>query len=435
MSVPDGRQPTMASPALTFKIVHVDRSKRSPIYRFDVMTTLPNFKRKRYLAVERSYLELEKLRQHLVQTYPECLIPVLPAATAHTPTSLGSGNNATLVPLDGQGPTKTFNTTSYEEDALVREAIQIFLHRIVSQPILRNDYELREFVETPFAFNPATIHSGYLPVHSSFLSFGSSRRSRTNFQSQVDPSRRLMDCTVGSDEWYSVFGAQMVSFEDHLAPMRKSAARVARKRKVLAELLQDFAAKNVALSVTEPNEELSLTLRQTGNWLHRVSDVQRIQAEHESMRFDYFLDQYARSTETVLDAIVSRQQIYCEYDATAKRAERKKQNIMVLKSSSSIHSDRADQALDDFEQAKNDQSAKLQLIERVNSILPKDLDNFEAHRELDFTHWLKVIAKRQLEFEKQQFVEWNRLRQQLSHSSTVTQRLQPTTPQQLTATR
>ncbi|KAJ1916569.1 Vacuolar protein sorting-associated protein 17 [Tieghemiomyces parasiticus] len=384
--------PAPSQPYLHVKIGQLERNRKLPSLRFDVTTNLPNFKRKKYTAIERNYGEIEKLRQHLVQTYPECLIPVLPAGTAATATSSSGGGPGGVIHVNGgnrAGPTATFNTTAFEEEALVKEAIHTFLARIANHPVLRSDYELREFIEAPFL-------------------------SRTGFQHAIEHIDQLDGLELGSDTWYDALGAYMAKVETRLDPVRKSAGQVARKRKALSEGLQDFATKNVAISVTEPHAELSLILRKTGNRLHRVSEVQQLQAEHESMRLDYFMDIQIRSTEAFLDALVSRQQIYYEYDTSTKRTERKKQNIMVLKSASSIQTDRADQALEDFEQAKTDQTTRLQVVERINTTLPSDLQNAQRQRVHDFQTWLKGFAKRQLEFEKQQLTEWTQLAEQLS---------------------
>ncbi|KAJ1983496.1 Vacuolar protein sorting-associated protein 17 [Dimargaris cristalligena] len=406
---PPGTAQQDAHTGLVFRISQMDRSKKVASVRFDVTSHLPNYKRSKYLSIERSYPEFEKLRQHLIQTYSECVIPALPPPSAATATTLNSshlpnGGGAGIIhinPPGYTGPTASFNTTPYEEEAIVREAFHLFLARIAEHPILRSDYELREFIEAPFLFNPATMASGSSRSQGSFLSFGTSRRNRNTFPQAADQSVDLNGLELGSAEWYDSLGTRMAKLETQLQPTKKIAGRVSRRRKALSECLQDFAAKNVAISVTEPNDELSL-------------DIQRLQADHESMRLEYFLDIQAQAADTLLDCLVRRQQIYAEAEAFTKRTERKKQNIMVLRSSSSIHSERADQALEDYEQAKTEQAAQMHIVERVNTHLPQDLQRAERLREHDYTQWLKNFAKRQLEFEKKQLDEWQQLALSLS---------------------
>ncbi|KAJ1968291.1 Vacuolar protein sorting-associated protein 17 [Dispira parvispora] len=414
-SRPIPRHHTRGEDYITFKVTQAERGKKGSSFRFDVTTNLPNFKRTQHSAVERTYSELGKLRAHLVRTYPGVVIQALPKETAHTPTSVNANAKQTVVHIgptaQAAGPTHQFNSTSFEEELLVKDAVQLFLTRVASHPVLRNDYELREFVETPFLFNPSTLPTEPSKMSTTFLPFTSGRKSRHSFPQALHDPQEIGTLEVGSEPWYDTVGSQLTEYETDLGPTRKAAARVGRKRKVLAELLQELAMKNVAISVTESDEELSFALRRTGNLFHRVSEIQQLQAEHASMRMDYFLDWYERSAECVLDAITNRKQMHTEFDHLNKRTERRRQNIMALKSASSIHTERADQALEEYEQAKSEQSTQSQFLEVVNDELPCSIKEFENQRVQDTLLWLRNLSKRHLEFEKQQLAELERILQ------------------------
>ncbi|KAJ1657712.1 Vacuolar protein sorting-associated protein 17 [Dispira simplex] len=414
-SRPTSRQHTRGEDYLTFKVTQAERGKKGSSFRFDATTNLPNFKRTQYNAIERMYSELGKLRAHLVHTYPGLVIQALPKETAHTPTSANANAKHAVVHIgptaQAAGPTHQFNSTPFEEELLVKDAVQLFLTRVASHPILRNDYELREFVETPFLFNPSTLPMEPSKVSTTFLPFTGGRKRRHSFPQALDDPREIGTLEMGSEPWYDTVGAQLTEYESDLGPTRKASARVSRKCKVLAELLQELAMKNVAISVTESDEELSFALRRTGNLFHRVSEIQQLQAEHASMRMDYFLDYYERSAESVLDVITNRKQMHSDFDHLNKRTERRRQNIMALKSASSIHTERADQALEEYEQAKSEQSTQSQLLEVLNDELPCSIEGFENQRVQDTLLWLRNLSKRHLEFEKQQLVELERILQ------------------------
>ncbi|KAJ2329858.1 Vacuolar protein sorting-associated protein 17, partial [Coemansia sp. RSA 2681] len=124
-------------PLLSFTVGQVvDRSKRSPNYTFDMVTNMPSYKARKYTGVERNQIEFERLEAHLRATYPECLVPTL-----------------------GPGTTVSKYVPDYHNDRLVVLLLQQWLRRVSEHPILQQDYELRQFVEAPFAFNPALTAS------------------------------------------------------------------------------------------------------------------------------------------------------------------------------------------------------------------------------------------------------------------------------------
>ncbi|KAJ2137215.1 Vacuolar protein sorting-associated protein 17, partial [Coemansia sp. RSA 788] len=208
-------QPVPQLPVLRFTVGQmVDRSKRTPGFTFEVMTTIPSYKGRKYTGVERNQIEFERLEAHLRSTYPECLVPTL-----------------------GPGTTTSKYVPDYQNDRLVVLLLQQWLNRVSVHPILRQDYELRQFVEAPFAFNPALTSSS--AVGGSALSIAPQQGS--GFFSWGKPKQRVVRSANPSpfDQQLETTADNMDAFQKNLSDTRRWHGRQARTRARLAIDLKD----------------------------------------------------------------------------------------------------------------------------------------------------------------------------------------------------
>ncbi|OLY83387.1 Vacuolar protein sorting-associated protein 17 [Smittium mucronatum] len=121
---------------ITIKSTTINQVKKSiPSYRFDVSTNIKTFRRQRYFGVERTHIEFERLAKHLAITYTQCLVISFP--------SQPSSSSLKDPKMDSKSTT--------ELDSFVIYFVQLWMDWVSSHSILRHDYELRNFVETPFA--------------------------------------------------------------------------------------------------------------------------------------------------------------------------------------------------------------------------------------------------------------------------------------------
>ncbi|KAJ2807446.1 Vacuolar protein sorting-associated protein 17, partial [Coemansia furcata] len=197
-------------PLLSFTVGQiVDRSKRSPNYTFELVTNMPNYKARKYTCVERNQIEFERLEAHLRATYPECLVPTL-----------------------GSGTTVSKYVPDYHNDRLVVLLLQQWLKRVSEHPILQQDYELRQFVEAPFAFNPALTASATssttalsMSPHGStlgggFFSWGSKNKPRVVRSANPSPFEQELEQTSSNLE----------VFQKNIGEARRWHGRMARAR-------------------------------------------------------------------------------------------------------------------------------------------------------------------------------------------------------------
>ncbi|KAJ2301417.1 Vacuolar protein sorting-associated protein 17 [Coemansia sp. RSA 2705] len=361
-----------AAPLLRFTVGQmVDRSKRTPGFTFDVMTTLPSFKARRYAGVERNQIEFERLQAHLRATYPECLVPTL-----------------------GPGTTASKYVGDYQNDRIVVQLLQQWLARVAAHPLLRQDYELRQFVEAPFAFNPALTSAPALSVapapSAGFFSWGKARArvarsaNPTAFERQLEATAENLD-----------------AFQRNLGDVRRWHGRLARARARLALDVRDAGTKLVSAGMVEHNAGLARALKRTGKSLLHVGACAQGQASLEGSRAVAVADVYTLACDNVQRTLGSRQAIFTEHQVAARQLERRRQAVAELRVSASIGAAQAQEALAELAAAQADADSKRARAERVDRVLAADLHAFEANREGDLRALFGALGRDQLQAERQ----------------------------------
>ncbi|KAI8325696.1 hypothetical protein GQ54DRAFT_295278 [Martensiomyces pterosporus] len=367
------------APLLTFTVGRlVDRAKRVPAYTFDVLTNIPSYKARKYTGVERNQVEFERLEAHLRATYPECLVPTL-----------------------GPGTTVSKYVPDYQNDRLVVMLLQQWLNRVSVHPILRQDYELRQFVEAPFAFNPALASSASVSAlsmspHSSgstgsgFFSWGKSKQ-RIARSSNPTPFEMQLEKT----------SENLAVFQKNVSEARRWHGRLARTRMRLSVDLRDVGGKLVSVGVIEHSGQLARAFKRFGKCFLHAGSCAQSQANMEGSRTIAVEDIYTMACDNVQKTLNNRQVIFTEHQVAERQLERKRQAVAVLRASSSINADQVQETLDEFNVAKADADSKRERAERVDRVLAADLRAFEANREHDLKSMFGSLAKDQLHVEKQ----------------------------------
>lgn len=378
---PQSRTPAPVTPQLAFSVNHlVDRSKRTPHYTFDVLTNISSYRARKYTAVSRNQAEFGRLEAHLRATYPECIVPTL-----------------------GSGSTTSKYVPDYQNNRLVVMLLQQWLNRVAAHPILRQDYELRQFVEAKFAFNPSLTPSvsqgptalSVAPLPGSggggFFNWGRNKQPKLARSANPTPFELELERVSGN----------MESFRTNLAETRRWHGRLARTRLRLSVDLGDVGTKLVSVGVIEHNPQLSRSMKRLGRgFLHTGTCVQS-QANLEGSRAIAVQDIYTMATGNVQRALTSRQTIFTEHQVAERQMERKRQSMAVLRSSSNINSDQVQETLNEFNAVKGAADSKRQRAERVDRVLAADMRAFEHNREGDFRTLFGALARDQLQVERQ----------------------------------
>ncbi|CAG8784874.1 4736_t:CDS:2 [Gigaspora margarita] len=348
---------------LRISITTLDKNRRDPVFKFKAITNLPRFKHTSYSHLERTYNEFERLYNSLSYSNPECIVPALP-----------------------------FSATSYqgteEDERRVKNAMQQWVNRVSMNPILCHDEELRSFIETDFAFIPATKprkRSG------SFI---------FSFSSEVKDDD--MDLAQAKSTSHAL--------EGHFIEISKNVQKLAKSRKGLAICNSEVGIKSHALGTVEKHPPLSNGLRRLGKTLQIISELQKSQAISEAAALGDFFSYYAVNARIVKETLSNRLRIISEHENAVKETISKKRYMERLKSSTSIKTDKVDEALKDFKYAENYEQNLDARVKRVTKNLHSELQNYENNRTQDFIKSIKEYVNKQIMFEKQQLKELENLR-------------------------
>ncbi|KAJ2002478.1 Vacuolar protein sorting-associated protein 17 [Coemansia thaxteri] len=385
-------------PLLSFTVGQlVDRSKRTPSYTFDLMTNIPSYKARKYTSIERNQIEFERLETHLRATYPECLVPTL-----------------------GSGTTVSKYVPDYHNDRLVVQLLQQWLNRVSAHPILQQDYELRQFVEAPFAFNPALAASSAASAAALTMSpHGTSsggfflwgkNRQRVARSANPTPFELHLEKESGNLE----------VFQRNIAEARRWHGRMARTRTRLAADLRDVGTKLVSVGVIEHNTQLSRSFKRLGKCFLHIGSCAQSLANMEGSRAIAVADIYTTACDYVQRTVSNRQVIFTEHQVAERQLERKRQSVAVLRSSSHINPEQAQETLAEFNVAKSDADSKCQRAERVDRVLEADLRMFEVNREGDFRSMFGALARDQLYVERQVLTEFKAVLEFVRHGASAT---------------
>ncbi|RIA96930.1 Vps5 C terminal like-domain-containing protein [Glomus cerebriforme] len=348
---------------LRVSITTLDKNRRDPVFKFKAITNLPRYRNSSYPLVERSYIEFERLYNALTYSNPECIVPALP-----------------------------FSSSSYQatedDERRVKHSMQQWVNRVAINPVLCHDEELRSFIETDFAFIPAT-----------------KPRKRTS-------SFRLKFSSDIRDEDKALTHAKSVahSLEGHFLDTAKASQKLAGYRKGLATFNTDLGTKSIAMGTIEKHPPLSNGLRKFGKTLQIISERQKLQAISEAAALGDFFSYYAINSHVVKETLANRLRIISEHDDAVKTTISKRRYIERLKSSTNIKSDKVTEALEDLEYAKSYEQNLDARVKRVTKNLHNELKIYEKNRAQDFFNAVKEYVKKQILFEKQQLKEWENLR-------------------------
>ncbi|CAG8589229.1 10100_t:CDS:2, partial [Racocetra fulgida] len=302
----------------------------------------------------RTYNEFDRLYNSLAYSNPECIVPALP-----------------------------FPTTSYqgteEDERRVKKAMQQWVDRVSMNPILCHDEELRSFIETDFAVNDdmnlaqAKSISNMLEGH--FVDVAKKK------EFDIRHYHYTIICTMQS----------------HILRLKNILNVLG-----LAICSTECGVKSQALGTVEKHPPL------LGKTLQIIGELQKSQAISEAAAIGDFFSYYAVNAH--IETLANRLRIITEHENAVKATISKKRYMERLKSSTSIKSDKVDEALKDFKYTENYEQNLDARVKRVTKNLHSELQNYEDNRTQDFIKAIKEYVHKQILFERQQLKELENLR-------------------------
>ncbi|KAF3910940.1 hypothetical protein ABW20_dc0110122 [Dactylellina cionopaga] len=345
---------------LRAKVTGLERTgRKDPILRFDVHTNLPKFRTTQFRDVRRTHSEFTKLANHLVSSNPECLVPAVPPPS----TSAGVGTE--------------------EDEGRVRASMQRWLNYVCSNETLMRDEEMVYFVESDFGYSPV--------VRKSQPATGVRRKMLKQFAPPPDDTMELADARPIVKAFYlgTMEGGQKVD-------------KVVRARRGLALALSDLGVKMGAVSdpqITTHNG-LAVALRKLGKTVQSVGDQAAAQATAEATTLGDPFNYHSSDAFIVKESLTNRQILMRDLINAQATTRTRLHSADRLKVSSSVRSDKVDEAIQALDEARSQETHLTAKVNRVTSNLLVEQRRWFNRTAQDLRASIRDYTLRQIEAER-----------------------------------
>ncbi|TPX36655.1 hypothetical protein SmJEL517_g01340 [Synchytrium microbalum] len=349
---------------LMASVESVSKISESHRYNYDISvgdpqkTDSPSFRNKN-VSVVRRYRDFLWLYTQLLTKYPGIVVPPVPEKAA-----LGR-----------------FSDDFVESR---RGALERFLRRTASHPILSNESDMRLFLESE-TFNVDVNQKKKeetAKVGGLFGRLGQSLTVATPSFSKV----------VEVDQWFDTKKTQIDLLDGQLKALLKALEGLVKQRRELALGLAEFGESMLALAQIEVNKPLAFHLTTLGDIHKRLREVHERQAKLDMQSLVATTDEYIRiiaSMKKAFEARVKSYQVWQQLDANLTK---KLEALEKMKTAKGRQDKRTqlgteiDEAEKGVDQAKRD-------FEEISKLLRSELARFDVEKVADFTDCMRQFLK------------------------------------------
>lgn len=351
------------------KVVGLEKNRRDIYVKFNAESNLPTYRSKTYRSVSRPFSSFEALHLALSVSNPQTIIPALPLSQSSA-------------------------ATEEEDDRIVKLEFQRWFGRVCSDPAVKNDEELRGFIEGEFGYTPST-----------------SLRRKTPSSFHFPRGSRAAD---EQDDPLSVAKAATTRLELTFSETSKVISSLAKARKAVGAGYGDVGERLVGFSATEVYGPLANGWKRLGRSMRVLGDLQGALATAELVTLGDALNYQAANAKSAKETLISRDVILSEHRSAVKATRSKRDIIERLKNSSSIKAERVDDALDELEDAKKYETLLAQRLQNISSTLQPSLRTHSRNAHEDVFAALLDHARSSLLYERQVLKELELLRPELA---------------------
>ncbi|KAF2025375.1 vacuolar protein sorting-associated protein-like protein vps17 [Setomelanomma holmii] len=343
---------------LQAKVTGLERnSKKDPILRFDVYTSLPKFRTTQFRDVRRLHSEFVKLGEHLISACPEAIVPAVPPST----TSAGAGTD--------------------EDEARLKASLQRWLNIVCSNDILIRDEEMVFFVESDFGYSPV--------VRRKQPATGVRRKVIKQFAPPPDDTPELA-------------AARPVVKAFYLGTMEaeQKVEKVVKHRRNLGVAESDLGAKFAALHVQETHVGLSHAYKKLGKVIQATGDFHAAQGTAEATTLGDPLQYHSSDAFIAKETLTNRHIILRELLQAQSQTKSKLSAADRLKASSSVKRDKVDEAIAALDEARSHEQYLTTKAQRVTANLLQEQRRWFGRAAHDMKQALREYVIRQIEAER-----------------------------------
>ncbi|KAL1956244.1 hypothetical protein VTO42DRAFT_7504 [Malbranchea cinnamomea] len=351
-------KPNVPQYKLQAKITGLERvGKKDPILRFDVYTNMPKFRTTQFRDVRRSHSEFIKLCEHLISSNPEAIVPAVPPPL----TPAGAGTE--------------------EDEIRVKASMQRWLNYVCSNEVLMNDDEVVLFVESD---------SGYSPmVKLKQPATGVRRKVLKQFAPPPDDTPELQDARPIVKRFY--LGTMETS---------QKVDKVVKARRSLALAESDLGVKLGQMHVQETHPGLANAYKKLGKIIQTMGDYHAAQGTAEATTLGDPLNYHSSDAFIVKETLTNRHILLRELIQAQQATRNKRAAADRLKASTSVRSDKVDEAISALEEALSHEEHLTKKTQRVTTNLLQEKRRWFNRTTNDLLTSLREYTLRQIEAER-----------------------------------
>ncbi|EEH17689.2 hypothetical protein PABG_00252 [Paracoccidioides brasiliensis Pb03] len=343
---------------LQAKITGLERTgKKDPILRFDVHTNIPKFRTTQFRDVRRTHSEFVKLADHLISSNPEAIVPAVPAPL----TSAGAGTD--------------------EDEIRVKASMQRWLNYVCANDVLIQDDEVILFVESDFGYSPV--------VRMKQPATGVRRKVLKQFAPPPDDTPELQDARPVVKLFYlgTMDAGQKVD-------------RVVKARRGLGLAESDLGVKMGHMHVQETHPGLTNAYRKLGKIIQTVGDFHAAQGTAEATTLGDPLNYHSSDAFIVKETLTNRHILLRELIQAQQTARSKRAAADRLKVSTSVRSDKVDEAISALEDAQGHEEYLIKKTQRVTTNLLQEKRRWFKRTTSDMLLSIREYTLREIEAER-----------------------------------
>ncbi|KXZ44879.1 hypothetical protein GPECTOR_61g832 [Gonium pectorale] len=300
-----------------------------------------------------------------------------------------------------------------------RRALQVFVNRVASHPVLKDSAELATFLQAneeawmlEIAKWQAETNAQHRPVTAAAAWFKSLQHSA---QSLV--SGRADE--IQEDAEYIKIRDYVNSLEAHLNEAHRQAARLQRKEADFGTALSEFAAAAEALGKQDNEGPMRAAFGCLFSRAGEVAALSRGRSEAMAADFAAPLKEYARTIKSVQAAMADRAAALTAYSQAKSDLDNKKVRLAKLRGTPGLKEDKIAETEREVNEADQRlRNAKLG-YETIRETMREELNRFQKERAVEMSGLLRDFALAQARHSAEQAKAWGELLRDIQSTAPV----------------
>ncbi|KAK0178264.1 hypothetical protein PV328_002231 [Microctonus aethiopoides] len=354
------------------------------VYRVETKTNMPIFK-KRNFSVIRRFSDFLGLHDKLIEKYLRNgrIIPPAPEKSV-----IGM----TKIKMSGD-KNQEQNSSSTDFIERRRAALERYLNRTASHPVLSVDPDFREFLEADMELPKATSTSA--------LSGAGVMRLFNKVGETVNKITYKMD---ESDSWFEEKTSQIDSLDTQLRALHSAVETLTNQRQELASFTGASAKSIAVLGHGEVGVSLGRALAQLAETLEKVEVVRRAQSNSDLYQFGEMLRDYVALIGAIKDVFHERVKVFQNWQHAQMMLNKKREQKARLEQAG--RSDKTTQAATEVIEWESKVERGQEEFDNISKMIKKEVERFEILRVEDFKKQLTEYLETMLQHQNHLIKHW-----------------------------